>query len=56
MSNETIGYRPPEVAKMPEIRGQNLIEARFAPPLSNKDRRLNMLTDSQLEFFAQVLS
>lgn len=55
MSAETIGYNPNEMARMPEVRS-NIIEARFAPKLSDKDRRLNMLTDRQLDFVASVLS
>ncbi|HWS49014.1 MAG TPA: hypothetical protein VN174_03125 [Candidatus Methanoperedens sp.] len=55
MSPENIGYNPNTIARMPEVRS-NIIEAKFAPRLNTADRRLASLTDSQLEFFAQVLS
>lgn len=55
MSKETIGYSPTEILKMPETR-QKYTEAKFMPRLNDKDRHLNMLSDSQLDFFASVLS
>jgi len=55
MNHETIGYVPNEIAKMPEIR-KKIVEARFSPRLDNSDRRLNSLSQGQLDFFASLLS
>lgn len=51
MNNETIGYTPKELTRMPEVR-QKIIEARFTPRLSIKDRRLSQLTEGELELAA----
>ncbi len=55
MSKETIGYKPVNLAQMPEVR-QNFIEARIIPPLSLKDMALNQATDKELDLIASVLS
>ena len=48
MSKETIGYKPIDLAQMPEVR-QNFIEARIIPPLDLKDMALNQATDKELD-------
>lgn len=55
MSKETIGYKPINLAQMPEVR-QNFIEAKIIPHLSRKDMALNQATDKELDFIASVLS
>ena len=55
MSKETTGYKPTNLAEMPEGR-QNFTEARITPPLSPQDMALSQTTDKELDFIASVLS
>ncbi len=55
MSKETIGYKPQNLAQMPEVR-PTFIEAKVLPRLNLQDQVINQATDKQLDFIATVLS